>query len=135
MRMKSLAGATAGALLVATALTPARAADMTNERALNVQREPHNWLLHHGNYQGHRFSLLKEIDTGSVKNMRLAYTVALSGFQSGGRYAFGNLEATPIVEDGMMYVPDGWGSVYAIDLTAGKKGTIKWKMDPGTDRT
>jgi alcohol dehydrogenase (cytochrome c) len=33
-----------------------------------------------------------------------------------------------------MYVPDGWGSVYAIDLTAGKKGAIKWKMDPGTDR-
>jgi len=31
-------------------------------------------------------------------------------------------------------VPDGWGSVYAIDLTAGKKGVIKWKMDPGTDR-
>src|SRR4051794_22609380 len=50
----------------------------------------------------------------------------------GGRYAFGNLEATPIVEDGMMYAPDGWGSVYAIDVSAGKKGSIKWKMDPGT---
>ena len=62
------------------------------------------------------------------------FTVALSGFQSGGRYAHGNLEATPLVEDGIMYVPDGWGSVYAIDVTAGKKGTIKWKMDPGTDR-
>jgi alcohol dehydrogenase (cytochrome c) len=60
--------------------------------------------------------------------------VALSGFQSGGRYAHGNLEATPLVEDGIMYVPDGWGSVYAIDLSSGKKGTIKWKMDPGTDR-
>ena len=58
----------------------------------------------------------------------------MSGFQSGGRYAHGNLEATPLVEDGIMYVPDGWGSVYAIDVTAGKKGTIKWKMDPGTDR-
>jgi alcohol dehydrogenase (cytochrome c) len=39
-----------------------------------------------------------------------------------------------MVEDGIMFVPDGWGSVYAIDVTAGKKGTIKWKMDPGTDR-
>ena len=125
MSNKSLAGAFAGSLLVATALTPLRAADMTHERALNPQREPQNWILHHGNYQGHRFSALKEINTDTVKNMRLAYTVALSGLQSGGRYAFGNLEATPIVEDGMMYVPDGWGSVYAIDLTAGKKGTIK----------
>jgi alcohol dehydrogenase (cytochrome c) len=33
-----------------------------------------------------------------------------------------------------MYVPDGWGSVYAIDLSSGKRGIIKWKMDPGTDR-
>ena len=123
-----------GALLTATALTPAGAADMTDARALNPQREPQNWILHHGNYQGHRFSALNEINTDTVKNLRPVFTVALSGFQSGGRYAFGNLEATPLVEDGIMYVPDGWGSVYAIDLTAGKKGSIKWKMDPGTDR-
>jgi alcohol dehydrogenase (cytochrome c) len=134
MERKLLAVAFMSSLLIATTLTPVCATDVTNERMLNPQREPQNWILHHGNYQGHRFSLLKDIDTASIKNMRLAYTVALSGFQSGGRYAFGNLEATPIVEDGIMYVPDGWGSVYAIDLTAGKKGVIKWKMDPGTDR-
>jgi len=121
-------------LLISTALTPVNAADMTTERALNPQREPQNWILHHGNYQGHRFSALKEINTGTVGNLRLAYTVALGGYQSGGRYAAGALEATPLVEDGIMYVPDGWGSVYAIDVTAGKKGVIKWKMDPGIDR-
>jgi alcohol dehydrogenase (cytochrome c) len=101
---------------------------------LAVQKEPQNWLLHHGNYQGHRFSLLKEINADTVKNLKPVFTVALSGFQSGGRYAHGNLEATPLVEDGIMYVPDGWGSVYAIDVSAGKKGVVKWKMDPGTDR-
>jgi alcohol dehydrogenase (cytochrome c) len=134
MTTKSFAGAWVASLLMATALTPVGAADMSNERALNPQREPQNWILHHGNYQGHRFSLLKEINTETVKNMRPVFTVALSGFQSGGRYAHGNLEATPLVEDGIMYVPDGWGSVYAIDLSAGKKGVVKWKMDPGTDR-
>src|SRR5467141_3165411 len=134
MIAKPFAGALVGSLLVATALTPARAADMTNERALNPQREPQNWILHHGNYQGHRYSLLKEINTDTVKNLKPVFTVALSGFQSGGRYAFGNLEATPLVEDGIMYVPDGWGSVYAIDVSAGRKGVIKWKMDPGIDR-
>jgi alcohol dehydrogenase (cytochrome c) len=134
MKTKSVAGAVAGALLIATALSPVRAADMTNERALNPQREPQNWILHHGNYDGHRFSQLKEINTETVKNLKPVFTVALSGFQSGGRYPRGNLEATPLVEDGIMYVPDGWGSVYAIDLTAGKKAVIRWKMDPGTDR-
>src|SRR5215471_13581450 len=129
-----LAGAALGAVSVTTALTPAQAADMTFDRALNAGKEPQNWILHHGNYQGHRFSLLKEINTDTVKNLKVAYTVALGGFQSGGRYAHGALEATPLVEDGIMYLPDGWGSVYAIDLTNGKKGVIKWKMDPGTDR-
>jgi alcohol dehydrogenase (cytochrome c) len=81
----------------------ADAADMSFERALKVDQEPQNWLLHHGNYQGHRFSLLKEINTETVKDMKPVFTVALSGFQSGGRYAHGNLEATPLVEDGMMY--------------------------------
>jgi alcohol dehydrogenase (cytochrome c) len=133
MTTKSL-GAFAAALLTATVLTPARAADMTNDRLLNPQREPQNWILHHGNYQGHRFSALKEINTETAGRLRLAYTVALSGFQAGGRYAAGALEATPLVEDGIMYVPDGWGSVYAIDLTAGNKGVFRWKMDPGTDR-
>jgi alcohol dehydrogenase (cytochrome c) len=134
MRTASIAGAFAGLLLVTTALIPLHAADVTTERLLNPQREPQNWILHHGNYQGHRFSALKEINADTVKNLKPAFTVALSGFQSGGRYAAGALEATPLVEDGIMYVPDGWGSVYAIDVTAGKKGTIKWKMDPGTDR-
>jgi alcohol dehydrogenase (cytochrome c) len=135
MRTLSLAGTLMSSLLVATALTPARAADMTFERALNVDKEPQNWLLHHGNYQGHRFSALKEINTDTVKNLKVAFTVALGGFEGGGaRYKFGNLEATPIVEDGVMYVPDGWGSVYAIDLSTGKKGTFRWKFDPGTDK-
>src|SRR3984957_11466541 len=135
MRTLSLAGTLMSSLLVATALTPVRAADMTFERALNVDKEPQNWLLHHGNYQGHRFSALKEINTDTVKNLKVAFTVALGGFEGGGtRYKFGNLEATPIVEDGVMYVPDGWGSVYAMGLSNGMHGRSRWKFDPGSHK-
>src|SRR5882672_4477703 len=122
------------ALAASGALSGAGAADMSFERALNADREPQNWLLHHKNYQGHRFSALKEINAGTVGGLRLAYTIGLGGLQSGGRYAQGNLEATPLVDNGMMYIPDGWGSVYAIDVSSGKKGEIKWKFDPGVDR-
>jgi alcohol dehydrogenase (cytochrome c) len=121
-------------LLMASAFTPVHAADMTFERALNANKEPQNWLLYYGNYQGYRFSPLSEINTDTVKNLKLVFAVALGGLQSGGRYAFGNLEGTPIVDDGMMYVTDGWGSVYAIDVSGGTKGAIKWKFDPGIDR-
>ncbi len=134
MRTSSVASVV-GALLMATALTPIYAADMTHERALNVAQAPQNWLLHHGNFQGHRFSALKEINTDTAKNLKLAFTVALGGFEGAGtRYKFGNLEATPLIEDGIMYVPDGWGTVYAIDVSQGKKGTIKWRMDPETNK-
>ena len=41
----------AALLLMASALTPVHAADMTFERALTVSsKEPQNWLMNHGNY-------------------------------------------------------------------------------------
>src|SRR2546422_1176083 len=113
----ALAGTLASALLMATALTPVEAADMTFDRALNTAKEPQNWLLHHGNYEGHRFSQLKTINAENVKDLKIAFAVGLGGVEGAGtRYKFGNLEATPLVEDGIMYLPDGWGSVYAIDV-------------------
>src|SRR4051812_37022629 len=122
-------------LIAALLASAAHSADMTQERALNPDKEPQNWILHHGNYQGHRFSRLKDINTDNIKNLKVAFSVALGGFEGAGtKYKFGNLEATPIVEDGVMYVPDGWGTVYAIDVSNGKKGTFKWKFDPQIDK-
>ena len=132
MKILAIAGALTSALLMATALTPANAADMTFERSLNVGKEPQNWLLHHGNYEGYRFSQLKEINTDTVKNSKAGLQCRPRGVRK--RRPRANLEGTPIVEDGMMYVTDGWGSVYAIDVSSGKKGAIKWKFDPGVDR-
>jgi len=135
MRTPSIAGAVLSSLLMATALTPVRAADMTHERALNASKEPHNWLMYYGNYQGHRFSQLDQINTDTVKNLKPVFSVALGGMEGAGtRNKTGNLEATPIVEDGMMYVPDGWGTVYAIDVSSGRRGVLRWKFDPQTNK-
>src|SRR5437667_242413 len=133
MRPRSLIGVVTASLM-AGALTPLHAADMSFERALNADQEPQNWLLHHKNYQGHRFSQLKEINTATVANLRLAFTVGLGGLEAGVKHLHGNLEATPLVDDGMMYVTDGWGSVYAIDVSSGKKGVFRWKFNPEVDR-
>jgi len=133
--MKTSLIGVASALLMASALTPALAADMTPQRALDVGKEPQNWLLHHGNYEGHRFSALKEINPGNVKNLKLVFSVGLGGAEGGGKvYKHATLEATPLVEDGIMYVTDGWGRVYAIDMTSGKKGMFRWRFDPEIDR-
>jgi alcohol dehydrogenase (cytochrome c) len=63
MKNGMLIGLTTLALGSTTALTPLAAADMTFERALNADSEPQNWVLHHKNYQGHRFSQLTQINT------------------------------------------------------------------------
>ena len=135
MKALTVAGTVLASLLVATVLTPVGAADMTHERALNAGKEPHNWLLHYNNYQGHRFSQLKEINLDTVKNLKPVFSVALDGIEGAGtRNKSGNLEATPIVEDGIMYVTNGWGMVYAFDVSSGKKATLRWKFDPETNR-
>src|SRR4030088_804228 len=99
MKNKKLLSLAALALAAPAALTPLRAADMTFERALNADQEPQNWLLHHKNYQGHRFSQLEEINTATVANLKLAFTVGLGGMEAGVKHANGNLEATPLVDD------------------------------------
>ena len=112
---------------------PARAADeVTHDRLLNADKEPGNWLLHHKNFSATRFSSLKDINRDNVKNLKVAWTMHLGGVEGGGIWTHGGLEGTPIVENGFMYVTDGWGSVYKID-THGGQGILVWKMDPKTD--
>jgi alcohol dehydrogenase (cytochrome c) len=102
---------------------PARSADVTYERLLNP--EPQNWLMHHRDFSAQRHSPLDTINRSNVKGLRLLYAVAL-----GGKSALESLEATPLVDDGFMYLSDSWGVVYKIDARSGTAGTILWKMDP-----
>ncbi|XSC43365.1 PQQ-binding-like beta-propeller repeat protein [Bradyrhizobium sp. RDT10] len=131
MRASVLATVVA-AVGLASAL-PARAADeVTHDRLLNADKEPANWLHHHKNFSATRFSSLKDINRDNVKNLKVAWTMHLGGVEGGGIWTYGGLEGTPIVENGFMYVTDGWGSVYKID-THGGQGILLWKMDPKTD--
>ena len=127
MNLKSTAVLTAlaGALLASAA--PLYAADVTFERLLNP--EPHNWLMVHHDYSAQRFSKLETINKSNIKNMKLLFAVAIGGTSPNEA-----LEVTPLVEDGFMYVVDGWGAVYKIDVRSGTQGRILWKMDPGQEK-
>jgi alcohol dehydrogenase (cytochrome c) len=113
---------------VVLAAWPALAAEVTSARLANP--EPQNWLMNHRTYDGQRFSPLERINKDNVKNLKLAYAVALGGTSIGE-----NLEATPLVEDGFMYVVDLWGIVYKIDVRSGDSGRIVWRMDPKQEKT
>jgi alcohol dehydrogenase (cytochrome c) len=113
------------ALLGSTSLAPA--AEVTFERLRNP--EPQNWLMNHGDFGAQRYSALTAINTSNAKNLKLAFAVAVGG-TSGNE----NLTATPLVEDGFMYIPDAWGVVYKIDVRSGTSGRIVWKMDPAQEK-
>ena len=116
----------AGALLAAP---PAFAAEVTAERLINADREPQNWLMNHRSYDGQRYSPLERINRENVKDLKLAYAVAI-----GGTAANENLEATSLAEDGFLYIVDQWGVLYKIDGRSGKMGRIVWRMDPGQEK-
>jgi alcohol dehydrogenase (cytochrome c) len=121
---KSSAGVLAiiGCALMTTTAS-VRAADVTYERLLNP--EPQNWLMHHRDFSAQRHSPLDTINKSNAKGLKLQFAVSLGGKSSGE-----SLEATPLVEDGFMYMVDEWGVVYKIDVRSGTSGTIVWKMDP-----
>src|SRR6266568_8879071 len=103
MTRHSTRALTTMALLTSTVLAagPAMAADVTPDRLVNADKEPQNWLMNHRTYDGQRFSPLARINKDNVKNLKLAYATPLGG-------AAGNefTNATPLVEDGFLYVTD-----------------------------
>src|SRR3954463_3635928 len=125
MAMLSASTLVFGAALTSSVL----GADVTSDRLVNADKEPHNWLMNHRTYDGQRYSPLDRINKTNVKGLKLAYAVPLGG--GAGEEVTG---ATPLVEDGFLYTTDSWGVLYKIDVTSGQVGRIVWRMDPKQER-
>ncbi|HEY7298939.1 MAG TPA: PQQ-binding-like beta-propeller repeat protein [Xanthobacteraceae bacterium] len=117
----------AGTVLAAQGL--GLAAEVTADRLANPDHEPQNWLMNHRSYDSQRYSPLSQINRDNVKGLKLAYAVAL-----GGTAINENLEATPLAEDGFLYVVDQWGVLYKVDGRSGENGRIVWRMDPKQEK-
>ncbi|MCC6984150.1 MAG: PQQ-binding-like beta-propeller repeat protein [Bauldia sp.] len=121
-------------------MTPAAAQDAavaapTTTQDMLENPSPEDWLLIHGNYAAHRFSQLDQINLENIDQLELAYAFAIEGVEGGGsRYANAQLEGTPVVEDGIMYFPNGWGVVYRVDVSDPTFANPQWKMDPAIDK-
>src|SRR5580698_2112552 len=92
--------------LLASASLPALAGDVTSQRLLNPDKEPQNWLMVNKDYSAHRYSELDQINKDNVKNLHVAFTVALGGVNGSGFNPLGGHQSTPLVNDGFMYVVD-----------------------------
>jgi alcohol dehydrogenase (cytochrome c) len=131
--MKLIAGLLATAVGVGLAV-PASAADVTSQRLLDAAAEPHNWLIANGSYNNHRHSALSQINRNNVANLRVKFTQALGGTDLGTDKQPPPQQGIPLVDDGFLYVPNGWAEVMKIDVRSGDRGRIVWNFDPKTDR-
>lgn len=90
-----------------------------DERIVNADTEPGNWLAHGRTFDEQRFSPLDQITEENIQDLELAWYHD-SGSKRG-------LEATPIVVDGMMFTSGAWSTVQAYNA---KTGEQIWEYDP-----
>jgi PQQ-dependent dehydrogenase (methanol/ethanol family) len=99
------------------------AAQVDAARIAAADSEPQNWLTHGRTYDEQRFSPLNQINDKNVAGLGLAWSFDLGT----GRGS----EATPLVVDGVMYLPGHWNVIFALDA---KTGAELWHYDPHTRR-
>ncbi len=89
---------------------------VTYERLLKGTTNYAEWLSYYGNYEGWRFSPLTDIDRQNVKRLQAAWI-----FQTG---VPGQLQAAPIVADGILYLTAPYNNLFALNAETGEP---QWK--------
>jgi quinohemoprotein ethanol dehydrogenase len=85
--------------------------------------EPGNWMSHGRTYDEQRFSPLDQINTGTVRDLGLAWWMDLDSNR--------NQQTTPLIIDGVMYLTMQWSVVRAVDAGT---GALLWEYDPDVPR-
>ena len=104
------------------------------EREINFLNSG-QWANYGNDPGGMRYSPLKQINTGNVKNLKLAWTYrsgelkTYEGTNIGRKAAF---EATPLMVNGSLYFSTPTNRIISVDATTGKE---LWVYDPFVDRT
>jgi quinohemoprotein ethanol dehydrogenase len=90
-----------------------------DQRLLDAEREPQNWLTYGGTYFEQRYSTLEQINVDTVSRLKPAWSFDFDTTRG--------QEATPLVVDGVMYTTTAWSKVYALDAKTGRQ---LWRYDP-----
>jgi alcohol dehydrogenase (cytochrome c) len=87
-------------------------AQVSFDRLLHPEREPHNWLSYSGDPFNHRYSLLTQITPANVKNLQQQWVWQARSLEK--------FEATPLVVDGVMYTVEAPNNIVALDAVTGR---------------
>jgi alcohol dehydrogenase (cytochrome c) len=93
-------------------LAGALPAQVTFDRILNANREPHNWLTYSGTVLGQRHTMLDQITPANVKNLEMAWLWQARSVEK--------FETTSLVVDGVLYTIQAPNDVVALDAVRGR---------------
>ena len=88
-----------------------------------------NWITNGGNITNGRYSSLNQINASNVSTLKEAWHIHLDGSGKAAKYS---AEATPLVYNGVMYIPTGNSDVFAIDAATGER---IWTYHSNMDQT
>src|SRR5262245_53687056 len=91
--------------------TPSPDFNVSFQRLRNAREEPQNWLTYWGDYQGTHYSRLKSITPANVSSLRSQWSFQFAGT---------NVEVTPLVVDGIMFVTGPLNNAAALDARTGR---------------
>ena len=95
-----------------------------NDELIKMSQNPKDWVMPTGDYANTRYSKLKQINSGNVGKLQVAWT-----FSTG---VLRGHEGAPLVIGNVMYVHTPFPNiVYALDLNNDEK--ILWKYEPKQD--
>jgi alcohol dehydrogenase (cytochrome c) len=108
---------------------------VSNERLLNADNEPQNWLSSNQNLKSWRYSGLTQINRTNVSNLKLVWAMSLGGANDVVGNNGPNIMANPLADNGFLYAAGEWGRVFKIDARNPKRGDLLWVFDPATPHT
>ena len=108
-----------GALALVSGACAQQPADVDQQRLLNADSEPENWMTYGRTFTEQRFSPLDQINDENIGELGLAWYFDLNTDRA--------IEGTPLVIDGIMYLTSAWSITYALDAVTGE---LIWSHDP-----
>lgn len=123
------------AICVAGFAGTALAEPVTPDRLLNAgtEAEAGNWLMVQKTFDSNRYSTLDQINSGNVSGLHLVMAAPIGGTEPAG-FGVGSMEATPLANDGFLYISDPWGTPYKFDVSDGVRARPVWVCDTGIDK-
>jgi quinohemoprotein ethanol dehydrogenase len=110
--------------IASCARSVANPVETTDATLRDADHDAGNWLMYGRTYDDHRFSPLNQINEQTISKLGLVWSQEFTTTRG--------LEATPLVENGILFTTESWSIVHAFNA---KTGEALWTYDPKVQRS